>query len=77
MRNVEWEEEGTRTNSSVINRLIIVQYAVIPANAGIQGLSGCRIKSGMTRLLSLLQNVRFWPRSRKAEILTGGILDVF
>ena len=26
---------------------------------------------------SLLQNVQFWPRARKAKILTGGILEVF
>ena len=32
----------------VINRLIIVLYSVIPAEAGIQSVSGCRIKSGMT-----------------------------
>ncbi len=29
----------------------ILRKAVIPAKAGIQGLSGCRIKSGMTSYL--------------------------
>jgi len=28
---------------------MIVQYPVIPAKAGIQVTSGCRIKSGMTK----------------------------
>jgi hypothetical protein len=45
------------------NRLIIVRYSVIPAEAGIQAASGCRIKSGMTKRQEYYETVNKYLRS--------------